>query len=294
MNPIPRIPRGYCGPTLFSYGFRPFFLAGSAWAALAILIWVPQFFGELTLTTAFAPRDWHIHEMLYGYLPAVVAGFLLTAIPNWTGRLPVAGLPLVILFSLWLAGRAAMLLSALTGPLVAAIADLSFLVVLAAVALREIIAGRNWRNLRVVGVLVVLIAGNAVFHIEAAIEGVADYGIRIGIAAAIGLIMLIGASCRALRIIICCGRPRSATRRGASPTHSPGSTLCAWRLELLHWWPGLRLPRSSLPADCCSQPAFCTSRAWRAGPATARLTIASCWPFTSAIASCRSDSCSPR
>jgi uncharacterized protein involved in response to NO len=192
MNPIPRIPRGYCGPTLFSYGFRPFFLAGSAWAALSILVWVPQIFGELTLTTAFAPRDWHIHEMLYGYLPAVIAGFLLTAIPNWTGRLPVAGLPLAILFSLWLAGRAAMVLSALTGPLVAAIVDLSFLVVLAAIALREIIAGRNWRNLRVLGILTVLIIGNAVFHIEAAGEGVADYGVRIGIAAAIGLIMLVG------------------------------------------------------------------------------------------------------
>jgi len=192
MNPIPRIPRGYCGPTLFSYGFRPFFLAGSAWAALSILLWVPQIFGEFTLTTAFVPRDWHIHEMLYGYLAAVIAGFLLTAIPNWTGRLPVAGLPLALLFSLWLAGRAAMALSAATGPLVAAIADLSFLLALAAVALREIIAGRNWRNLRVLGILTVLIAGNAVFHIEAATKAVADYGIRIGIAAAIGLIMLIG------------------------------------------------------------------------------------------------------
>src|SRR6516165_620371 len=138
MNPIPRIPRGYCGPTLFSYGFRPFFLAGSAWAALSILLWVPQIFGEFTLTTACVPRDWHIHEMLYGYLAAVIAGFLLTAIPNSAGRLPVAGLPLARLFSLWLAGRAAMALSAATGPLVAAIADLSFLLALAAVALREI------------------------------------------------------------------------------------------------------------------------------------------------------------
>jgi uncharacterized protein involved in response to NO len=66
MTPIPRIPCGYSGPTLFSYGFRPFFLAGSAWAAISILIWVPQYFGEMTLSTVFAPRDWHIHEMLYG------------------------------------------------------------------------------------------------------------------------------------------------------------------------------------------------------------------------------------
>jgi uncharacterized protein involved in response to NO len=54
-----------------------------------------------------SPLDWHIHEMLYGYVPATVAGFLLTAIPNWTGRLPVAGTPLVLLWSLWVAGRLA-------------------------------------------------------------------------------------------------------------------------------------------------------------------------------------------
>jgi uncharacterized protein involved in response to NO len=192
MSPIPRIPRDYCGPTLFSYGFRPFFLAGSAWAALSILIWVPQFFGEFRLETIFVPRDWHIHEMLYGYLAAVIAGFLLTAIPNWTGRLPLAGLPLAILFSLWLAGRAAIIFSGLTGPIIAAIIDWAFLVALAAVALREIIAGRNWRNLRVLAVLAVLIAGNVLFHLEAAIEGTADYAIRLAIAAAIVLIMLIG------------------------------------------------------------------------------------------------------
>jgi uncharacterized protein involved in response to NO len=192
MTPIPRIPRGYSGPTLFSYGFRPFFLAGSAWAAISILIWVPQYFGEMTLSTVFAPRDWHIHEMLYGYLAAVVAGFLLTAIPNWTGRLPVAGWPLAILFALWLAGRAAILLSTFTGPIAAAIIDLAFLTALAATALREVVAGKNWRNLRVLGILLVLIAGNVVFHVEAATTGAADYGIRIAIAAAIGLIMLIG------------------------------------------------------------------------------------------------------
>src|SRR6516165_4491181 len=144
MNPIPRIPRGYCGPTLFSYGFRPFFLAGSAWAALSILLWLPQFFGEFTLPTLFAPRDWHIHEMLYGYLAAVIAGFLLTAIPNWTGRLPLAGLPLAILFSVWVAGRAAILFSDFTGAVIAAIVDWAFLIALAAVSLREIVAGRNW------------------------------------------------------------------------------------------------------------------------------------------------------
>ena len=192
MSPIPRLPRNYCGPTLFSYGFRPFFLAGSAWAALSILLWLPQFFGEFTLPTLFAPRDWHIHEMLYGYLAAVIAGFLLTAIPNWTGRLPLAGLPLAILFSVWVAGRAAILFSDFTGAVIAAMVDWAFLIALAAVALREIVAGRNWRNLRVLAIVAILIAGNVVFHLEAATQGIADYAIRITIAAAIGLIMLIG------------------------------------------------------------------------------------------------------
>ena len=179
-------------PTLFSYGFRPFFLAGSVWAAVSIFLWIPQYFGEFMLTTALAPRDWHVHEMLYGYLAAVIAGFLLTAIPNWTGRLPVAGLPLAALVAIWVAGRVAMLLPPSLGAAAAAAIDIAFLVALAAVALREVVAGRNWRNLRVLGVLLVLIGGNVVFHAEAAISGAADYGIRIGIAAAIGLIMLIG------------------------------------------------------------------------------------------------------
>jgi uncharacterized protein involved in response to NO len=192
MNPNVGIPRASSGPVLFSYGFRPFFLAGSAWAAIAILLWVPQFLGELTLPNVFAPRDLHVHEMLYGYLAAVIAGFLLTAIPNWTGRLPVAGFPLAALFAIWLAGRMAIFLSTALGALLAALIDVAFLVALAMVALREIVAGRNWRNLRILGVLVVLIAGNIAFHIEAAILGAADYGIRIGVASAIGLIMLIG------------------------------------------------------------------------------------------------------
>ena len=184
--------RIYAGPALFSYGFRPFFLGGAAWAALGVLLWLPQYYGELQLPTALAPLDWHIHEMLYGYLAAVIAGFLLTAIPNWTGRLPINGAGLAALASLWVAGRVAILFSANIGATTAALVDVAFLVIFAAVALREIIAGRNWRNLRVLVVLAILILGNVVFHVEAIAQGVADYGTRIGIGAAITLIMLVG------------------------------------------------------------------------------------------------------
>jgi uncharacterized protein involved in response to NO len=182
----------YAGSALFSYGFRPFFLGGAAWSVACIALWIPQFTGELSLRTAYLPLDWHIHEMLYGYVAAVIAGFLLTAVPNWTGRLPICGAPLAALTALWLSGRLAILLSAWLGILAAALIDIAFLVVLAAVAAREIIAGSNWRNLRVLAVLGVLIAGNIVFHAEVYLFGKADYGIRIAIAAVIVLITLVG------------------------------------------------------------------------------------------------------
>ena len=182
----------YAGPALFSYGFRPFFLGGAVWSITCIVLWIPQFMGYLSLRTAFSPLDWHIHEMLYGYVAAVVAGFLLTAIPNWTGRLPITGAPLMALAALWLAGRVAILLSAYLGILAAGLIDVAFLTTLAAVAAREVIAGRNWRNLRVLVLIGVLIAGNVAFHAEVYVSGSADYSIRIGIAAVIMLITLVG------------------------------------------------------------------------------------------------------
>jgi uncharacterized protein involved in response to NO len=184
--------RDYAGPALLAYGFRPFFLAAGLWAALNILFWLPLYQGALTVPSLFSPLDWHIHEMLYGYVAAAIAGFLLTAIPNWTGRLPVSGWPLGLLALLWFAGRVAVLESAAIGGVAAAAIDVGFLLTLGAVAAREIIAGKNWRNLRVLAVLGVLIAGNIVFHAEVLRYGAADYGIRIGIGATILLIALIG------------------------------------------------------------------------------------------------------
>ncbi|MGB9117092.1 NnrS family protein [Bradyrhizobium sp.] len=184
--------RTYDGLPLFSYGFRPFFLLGSIYAGLAILVWLPVFHGEITLTSTFAPRDWHVHEMLFGYLPAVITGFLFTAIPNWTGRLPIQGRPLMGLVAVWLAGRICVTFSAHTGWLVAMLVDASFLLLVAAAAAREILAGRNWRNLNVVILLLLLLAGNIAFHLEAHLHGAAEIGIRIGIAVVVLLISLIG------------------------------------------------------------------------------------------------------
>src|SRR5215469_14043465 len=152
MTQVPRL-RAYDGPALLSYGFRPFFLLGSIWAGLEVLAWLPMFYGELQFTTAFSPRDWHVHEMLFGYVPAIIAGFLLTAIPNWTGRLPLQGQPLLGLVMAWLAGRIAVALSGEIGWLAAALIDVAFLVLMAAAVAREIMAGQNWRNLKMVALL---------------------------------------------------------------------------------------------------------------------------------------------
>jgi uncharacterized protein involved in response to NO len=191
MGPVPRL-RRYDGPALFSYGFRPFFLFGSLYAGLAVLVWLPVFTGELALASAFAPRDWHVHEMLYGYLSAIITGFLLTAIPNWTGRLPLQGAPLIVLVAAWFLGRMAVTFSATIGWLPAAAIDVGFLLLVAAAAAREIIAGGNWSNLKVVSLVVLLATGNICFHLEAHFGGAADYSIRIGLAAVVMLITLIG------------------------------------------------------------------------------------------------------
>jgi len=177
---------------LFSYGFRPFFLFGSIYAGAAMLVWLPLFHGELALSSAFATRDWHVHELLFGYLAAVITGFLFTAIPNWTGRLPIRGWPLMGLVAVWLAGRICVTFSAHTGWLVAMLVDTGFLLLVAAAASREILAGRNWRNMNVVILLLLLLAGNVAFHLEAHVEGAADISIRLGIAVVVLLITVIG------------------------------------------------------------------------------------------------------
>lgn len=179
------------GLAFLSYGFRPFFLAGALYSGLAIAIWMPVYFGELTLHTAFAPLDWHIHEMLFGFLPAVIAGFLLTAIPNWTGRPPVRGNLLLLMAVVWVCGRVAVACSGQIGWRAAMLVDASFLLLAGAVAAREVLAAKNLRNMRVVALVLLLFACNIAFHIEVHVQGAADYSVRAGIAIIVLLISVI-------------------------------------------------------------------------------------------------------
>jgi uncharacterized protein involved in response to NO len=161
--------------------FRPFFLLAAAWAALAVPVWLTAYVHGHAPRADLPAMVWHAHEMVYGFGFAAVAGFMLTAIPNWTGRLPVRGSGLAALVVVWLAGRAALLLSAAL-----AWVDLAFGVVLMAVVARELIAGRNWRNLPMLAALALLVAGNVLFHLGL------DPTCRLGIATLLMLIALVG------------------------------------------------------------------------------------------------------
>ena len=149
-------------------------------------VWLAAFVHGYALRGSLNAMAWHAHEMVFGFGMAAVAGFLLTAIPNWTGRLPVRGAALAGLAALWLAGRVALLASGTIGGAAAMLIDLLFPLALIGVIARELIAGRNWRNLPMLVALGLLLAANAVMHVQAAL------GQRLGIATLLALIALVG------------------------------------------------------------------------------------------------------
>lgn len=179
-------------PAVLRGGLRPFFLGGAAWAVVALVLWLCALAGVFTLPSAFDPLAWHRHEMLFGFVGAVVAGFLLTAIPNWTGRLPIAGAPLLALFLLWVGARIGVLWSASIGTLGAALLDIGFYYVLAALAAREVLAAKN-RNFPIVALLLLFGTGNAVDH-AIGLGLIADEGLgwRAGLAIIVVMMSLIG------------------------------------------------------------------------------------------------------
>ncbi|MFN3724125.1 MAG: NnrS family protein [Paracoccaceae bacterium] len=182
----------YTGPALFSYGFRPLFLTAGVFAALIVPLWMVVWSGDVVLNGPFSPLDWHIHELLFGYTSAVIAGFLFTAIPNWTGRMPTRGWPLMVLTALWLAGRLAVAGGLGLGPVGVMVMDSAFMLAIGAMVTVEIVAGRNWSNLKVVVPVLLYLAANVTFHLEALLAGSADIGRRLGFAMVVLLIGLIG------------------------------------------------------------------------------------------------------
>lgn len=179
-------------PPVLRGGFRPFFLAAGVWAAVAILLWTVSLGGHIALPRGVDPLAWHRHEMVFGFAGAAVAGFLLTAIPNWTGRPPLAGAPVAALVSLWAAARLAMLL--LPAPVlpVGAVLDVSLFLVLAAFAVREVLASKN-RNLPISVLVLLFGAADALDHLcIAGVIGDDLLGIRCGLSLLMLMIAVIG------------------------------------------------------------------------------------------------------
>jgi uncharacterized protein involved in response to NO len=181
----------YQGPAVFSYGFRPFFLGAALFAGVAVPVWILVLAGVGESPFLYPARDWHVHEMVFGFLPAVITGFLLTAIPNWTDRPPIRGHELMLLVTLWLAGRLLIAVPWFTS-LISAIVDVGFLVAVAGLVWREIAASKSWDRAPM-GVLVSLLAGaNIFFHVLSLSGAETDRPERIALAMVMMLLALIG------------------------------------------------------------------------------------------------------
>ena len=215
---------------LLSYGFRPFFLAAALWAALALALWMAMLALGLTLPSRLDPLEWHIHEMLFGFVPAAVAGFLLTAMANWTGRAPVSGARLGLLLGLWIAARLAALLSAFLPVSVAIAIDMAFPAALIATVAHELLAARNRRNYLMIVPVTVLALAQLLMDLGAlgGVGNLAGYGWRLGLAAIIILISVVGG-----RIVPSFTRNWLMQRGDARLPAMPGR-VDRWAQSLLH------------------------------------------------------------
>jgi len=186
--------RNWQGPAILSYGYRPFFLFAAIIAALQMIVWIFVWADGWSLPTALDPISWHAHSFLFDYFWAILGGFLLTAVPNWTGRLPIAGYRLGALAVLWIIGRIAVNCSAFMWLPLAIILEMLFPFTLIFSLGREIIVGKNYRNLKVLAIISLMIPANLIFDYQAYYQGYgADgAGARLATALAVMLIILIG------------------------------------------------------------------------------------------------------
>lgn len=175
----------------FALGFRPFFLAAGIYAVALMGVWLGVLHGRLTIG-AGSPLVWHGHEMLFGFAVAVIAGFLLTAAQNWTGLRTPHGMPLAILFLIWLAGRLAFLLPDLPPWLMATI-DLSFLPTLAWVLTLPILKARQLHNAPFPVMLLALTVANALVHLETlGLAHTASLGLHLAAYVVVMMIVVMG------------------------------------------------------------------------------------------------------
>lgn len=183
-EPTARIPAA-----LLAKGFRPFFLAAGALAATMLPLWLLVFAGVASAGDYLAGAYWHAHEMVFGFAVAVIAGFLLTAVGNWTKRETAIGGPLAALVGLWLLGRVVMSAPGLFPRALPILVDGAFLPALAVVLARPLVAARNRRNYVMLAVLGALGAANVLVHLDAL--GVVDGWQRRGSLVAVDVVILL-------------------------------------------------------------------------------------------------------
>lgn len=181
------------GPALLALGFRPFFIAAGLSAVALLMIWLGAWSGAYATPAYYGFIGWHSHEMLFGYAPAIIAGFLLTAVRNWTGITPPTGKPLALLVILWLLGRLIPLLTGLVPGAVIALVDIAFLPAVALGIKPALWGGAQKVNRIFVPLLLAMAAANILIHLQAlSIADMADRGTDMMIYLIVFLVIIIG------------------------------------------------------------------------------------------------------
>ena len=180
-------------PIIFAAGFRVFFLSTGIYACFSLLIWLLLHHGVWEIPLSYPPFLWHGHEMVFGFATAGLAGFLLTAVPNWTGAKHIIGPHLILLSGTWLLGRIAFIFAGILSPYIVLFCDLLFLPFFALAVFTPILQLKQTRNYIFFPILGIAWLGNLAFHLEAI--GLVQYGllgIQSGIYVLIGLIAIVG------------------------------------------------------------------------------------------------------
>ncbi|MFO0836159.1 MAG: NnrS family protein [Phycisphaerales bacterium] len=172
-------------PPFLQDGFRPFYLGGAIVAALAVPLWLGMWYHQF-FTPSLPALFWHMHEMVFGFVAAIIIGFLFTAARNWTGLPLPAGVPLAALFALWIAGRMGMFCA--YGP-VTAVLDSLLLVIVAGVLAQKFVRARSWCSMPLVAVLLALAAANIAFH--ASMHGLIPFSPMAAVELGLMLIVLV-------------------------------------------------------------------------------------------------------
>ena len=179
---------------VFSLGFRPFFLLSAVFAVILMALWIPAFIGGRALSIYYGQIGWHSHEMIFGYTVGVIAGFLLTAVRNWTGRPTASGTSLAALLTLWLLGRILPFFSATIPAWSISIVDLAFLPALTVSIGLPLVRHGEKRNLLFLPLMLGLFLANLLVHLDllGLLAGVARHGTFLGLYLIILLIVIMG------------------------------------------------------------------------------------------------------